>query len=229
MSDELTRTERADLQRVARMRAKVARGAIEAVKAKRLAEFERELLAHYAVDDSAWSELTATAEAQVQQTDDEIARRCEELGIRPEFRPRLTLGWRSAGENAVKSRREELRRLARYELEAAGKTARQRIDAGELEAVTAIVAVGMGAQARELLEAMPTPEQLVPVLDLGELEARRLAAGCVLSEVDCETACTTWDQHRCQRRGRHRQRCRYPNGRRGSDNRAGPRPRGHRA
>lgn len=177
MSDELTRAERADLQRVARMRAKVARGAIEAVKAQRLAESERVLLAHYAVDDAAWSELTATAEAQVRQTDDEIARRCEELGIRPEFRPRLTLGWRSAGENAVKSRREELRRLARYELEAAGKTARQRIDAGELEAVTAIVAVGMGARARELLEAMPTPEQLVPVLDLGELEGKATGRG----------------------------------------------------
>ena len=139
MSDELTRTERADLQRVARMRAKVARGAIEVVKAQRLAEFERELQARYAVDDAAWSELTAAAKAQVQQTDEELARRCEELGIRPEFRPRLTLGWYSAGANGSRDRQAELRKLARLELEAAGKAARQRIDAGELEAVTELL------------------------------------------------------------------------------------------
>lgn len=177
MSDELTRTERADLQRVARMRAKVARGAIEVVKAQRLAEFERELQARYAVDDAAWSELTAAAKAQVQQTDEELARRCEELGIRPEFRPRLTLGWYSAGANGSRDRQAELRKLARLELEAAGKAARQRIDAGELEAVTAIVAVGLGAEARELLEAMPTPEQLMPALDLGELEGKAAGRG----------------------------------------------------
>lgn len=177
MSDELTRSERTDLQRVARMRARVARAAIEAVLSSRLAEFERELQARYQVNDEAWADLMRDAEEYVRRADEELAKRCADLGIRPEFRPSVSATWWSRGENASKDRQAELRRLARLELEAAGKAARQRIDAGELEAVTAIVTVGMGEQARELLEAMPTPEQLVPVLDLGELEGKATGRG----------------------------------------------------
>ena len=173
MSEEsLTRTERTDLQRLARMRAKFARNGIEAAKAERLHVFERELQARYAVDDDAWAELTAQGKAQVQALDQELARRCEALGIRPEFRPSINIWWRDAGQNASKERQTELRRLARLELDSMGKAAKQRIDAAELETVTAIVAVGLGSQARELLEAMPSVDELLPALEVEAIESK---------------------------------------------------------
>lgn len=178
MSDEsLTRAERGDLQRVARLRAKVARNGIDAVKAQRLLEFERELQARYEVDHVAWAELTAEAEATVSRIDAEIAERCKALGIRPEFRPRITASWYRAGENASRERQAELRKLARLELDAMGKAAKQRIDAAELETVTAIVAVGLNSQARELLEAMPSVEELIPALEVEALEGKPAPRG----------------------------------------------------
>lgn len=91
MSDEsFTRAERTDLQRLARMTANVARGGIDAAKAQRLHEFERELQARYEVDNEAWAELAATAEAQVRTLDQELAKRCEDLGIGRSFGPLLT-------------------------------------------------------------------------------------------------------------------------------------------
>lgn len=170
--ESLTRAERTDLQRVARMRAKVARNGIDAAKAHRLAELERELQALYKVDHEAWAELTSQIVQDVARVDAEVAKRCEALGIRPEFRPMLYAGWAQAGENASKERRAELRRLAALELDAMGKAAKQRIDAAELETVTAIVAVGMTSEARELLEAMPTVEALIPSLDVAALESK---------------------------------------------------------
>jgi len=79
-------------------------------------------------------------------------------------------GWAQAGENASKERRADLRRMAALELDAMGKAAKQGIDAAELETITAIVAVGMGSEARELLAAMPTVEELIPALDVQALE-----------------------------------------------------------
>ncbi|MFN8129408.1 MAG: hypothetical protein U0R28_11460 [Candidatus Nanopelagicales bacterium] len=168
----LTRGEQVDLQKLARMRAKVARNQIDAVKAERLAEFERELQARYAVDNEAWADLTRDADEHVRKADEELAKRCEALGIRPEFRPRMTATWYNRGENASKERQAELRRLARLELDAMGKTAKQRIDAAELDAVTAIVAVGMGSEARALLEAMPEVGDLIPALALETVESK---------------------------------------------------------
>jgi hypothetical protein len=175
--DKLTRTESTDLQKLARMRARVARDGIEAVKAQRLLEFERELQERYEVDDAAWAELTAEAEATVRRIDAEIAERCEALGIRPEFRPRIGASWYRAGENASKDRQAELRKLARLELDAMGKAAKQRINAAELETVTEIVAVGLGSQARELLAAMPTVEELIPVLEVAAIEGKSAPRG----------------------------------------------------
>lgn len=71
---------------------------------------------------------------------------------------------------ASKERRADLRRMAALELDAMGKAAKQGIDAAELETITAIVAVGMGSEARELLAAMPTVEELIPALDVQALE-----------------------------------------------------------
>lgn len=171
--DRLTRAERSDLQKVARMRARVARNGIDALKAQRLMQFEQELAARYDFDDSAWSELTTEAERMVREADAEIARRCEQLGIPKDFRPGLSIGWYSAGKNADEKVRAELRRLAKVELDAAGKSAKQEIDRAELEVVTEIIAVDMRPAAAELLANMPSVEQLIPTLDLDALEAQK--------------------------------------------------------
>ena len=125
--DKLTRAQSADLQKLTRMIARNARDGIEAFKAQRLLAFERELQERYEVDNAAWAELTAEAEATVGRIDAEIAERCKALGIRPEFRPRISASWYRAGENGSKERQAELRKLARLELDAMGKAAKDAL------------------------------------------------------------------------------------------------------
>jgi hypothetical protein len=57
-----------------------------------------------------------------------IDEECERLGIPKQFRPGIAIGWRSHGENAVRERRVELRRVAQTRIAAIEKSARQEIE-----------------------------------------------------------------------------------------------------
>lgn len=171
MSD-MTRAERAELARVVRMRAKVARNGIEARKAELLADFETQVEAKYSFDDAAWADITAAAKRAVEEADAKIAA----LGIPAEFRPELMTSWYRRGHNASKELMAELRKVAVARLDALAKTAKTLIDRAELDAATALVADGLEtSEARAWLDRLPTVEAIMPRISLPEIELTRKA------------------------------------------------------
>jgi hypothetical protein len=115
--------------------------------------------------------VTAAAKKAIQDADDLVAKRCADLGIRPEFRPRIDLLFYGRGENALKERRAELRKVAQTRIAALGKNAKHAIDVDALERETELVAGALTTgEAQAVLAAMPTLQALMPPIALAELE-----------------------------------------------------------
>lgn len=166
----MSRAEREELVKLVKARGRLAHRVVDQRAAELLADAERQLAARYKIDDVTWKELTANAQEVVSNADREIARRCEQLGIPAEFRPSLTLGWWNRGENMVKERRAELRKVAQTRIAAMALQARVTIESAALEGVTQLVAGGLeSAEARAVLASLPTVEALMPVLDANAL------------------------------------------------------------
>ena len=171
-SAPMPKGDRDALRSLTRQGARILKSGIEAEQAKLLADLEEQLAGEYKANDPHWEEITKAADAAVRAADREIAERCEELGVRPEFRPSLSLSWYSRGQNAEASRRAELRKVAQTRIAALGKAAKLAIDTAALERETALVAGGLSSdEARLYLESMPTLAELMPPLSVAELEA----------------------------------------------------------
>ena len=167
----MSKADRGNLERLARKRAKVAKAMIgERVKALR-SDVEDQLSAEYHFDDDVWGGITRQASEAVREADARIAEACRRVGVPEDLRPELTLGWRSRGENALASRRAELRKLAHARIDAAAESAKVAIDHGLLEVETELIRDGLEtAAAVAYVEAMPTPDELLPPVAVAELE-----------------------------------------------------------
>jgi hypothetical protein len=72
----------------------------------------------------------------------------------------------------VKSRREELRRIAKRKIEAMETQARTKIEAMSLSAQTEVIAHGMKSEAaRGFLEKMPSLDSLMPSITQADISA----------------------------------------------------------
>jgi hypothetical protein len=180
----ISKADQENLVKLAKMRAKVSREGIAARQAAMIADVEEQLSATYEFDDAVWAEITREAKAAVDSADAKIAAICQELGVPPKFRPELQIRWYSRGENAVRERRAELRQLAEKRIEAAGQAAKLAISEREVETIGELYAARFETdEARELVERMPTPAELMPTISIGELgaEQRPTPAGGGLS------------------------------------------------
>ncbi len=180
----MSRHDRDDLAKIARLNERVARAAASQRKAALLADFEQQLASIYSYDDDeTWRALRDSAAQVVEEADRQVAERCRELGIPEKFRPSLNLGWWDRGENASKGRRVELRRVASSRLDAMEKEAIAVIAAKSAEVQVAILSGGLEtAQARAFLDSMPTAEALMPPLDAKALAAATGQAGNSLED-----------------------------------------------
>jgi hypothetical protein len=171
----MSRRDRDDLDKLARMRAQVAKANAAKRKAEPLADFEAQMATQYAYDDDeVWKAATEAADAAVKMAQQRIDERCAELGIPKAFRPGVNMYWHSRGENGVAQRRTELRRVATTQLDAMEKEARAAIDAKTSEVRAAILGGGLEtAEARAFVESMPTAEALMPPLDIKAIRALR--------------------------------------------------------
>jgi hypothetical protein len=167
----MTKTEREQLIRLARLRAKQAK--TEAVQREKvlLAEVEDLMTAEFQARDELWAEATAIAEEAASKANALIVARCLDLGIPAKHAPRVEVGWsRRSSSFSDPDRRGELRKLAQTKLTALTSTAKTMIDGRLLETETALITGGLeSAEAREFLSAMPTAEQLMPPLGLDDL------------------------------------------------------------
>jgi hypothetical protein len=171
----VSKAEREELSKVIRLRAKVAKNAIHQRQAELLADAEEKLSAKYKMNDPAWAEITRAAELAVAQADEQVAQICRERGIPEDFRPQLGILWYGRGENAYKERRDELRRLARAQVERLGVTCKAAIEAKEAELLTAVIAGGLESdEARAFLGSIPSPDHLMPPVIIEELEVGKM-------------------------------------------------------
>lgn len=174
VSPAMSARERSDLQQLARMNARVAKADVEALVAQRLAEFEHELARDWSAQELQVEALLTEADAKVAQVNARVQQRCDELGIRPELRPRMVSRF-VAHPRAGRDREIELRRIAKADLEAAGRRAKTEIDRRTANICGQVLAAGIGSdEARSFLAQVPSVESLVPVLDVAELEQRAL-------------------------------------------------------
>lgn len=172
MSETLTRKDRDELVKVIRMRVKLAHADVAERQARLSAQIEQELSAKFESEDERWRDLTTEAQDHLRRIDGELANRCDELGLRPEFRPRYQLAWRSRGENSDPLRRSELRRLAKTRIESLGKSANLDIDRQAADSITSLIAGGLSSDdARAELDALPTADSLMLAPSVAELEA----------------------------------------------------------
>jgi len=168
----MTRAERQDLARVARMRAKLARDHAAARGAEMLADAERTLSDVFASDDVRWADVVRQVTQAVNEANREVGRVCDELGVPRGFRPSMGAYWIERGENEDPKRRAELRLRVKARVRADVKRAQAVIDTAALVVAENLIADGLTSEAAHgFLEAMPTVPELLPMLGEDEIRA----------------------------------------------------------
>lgn len=165
----MTKKDRDELIRVMKLRAKIAKDDVEARKAQIIAEGEAALARKFNERDAAFADLTTEARAYMNEVAQKIDARAAELGVPASFRPSTGMYWLSRGENDDPKRRAEMRKVLQTRAEATAKAAKLEVDRWSADIQTAIIAGGMTAEARTLLDRLPTAEALMPPLQLPEL------------------------------------------------------------
>ncbi|OBG69483.1 hypothetical protein [Mycobacterium sp. E3339] len=167
----MTKAERDQLVKVARLRAKQAEREAEARQATLLAEVQDQLTAEFDAHDKLWSDAVTVAEEALDKTNAQIRLQCAELGIPAVEAPQLVMGWRSRGPSySNRNRRAELRKLAETRLAALTKTAKVAIRDNLLDVETELIAGDLqSADARKFLASLPTAEELMPALRIEDL------------------------------------------------------------
>jgi hypothetical protein len=167
----VNRADRENLARLARMRARQAKTEAQQREKVLLAEVEDLLAAEFEAEDALWADAVTIAREAADKANELIVARCADLGIPPKHAPHLMLGWQPRGGGFIDpNRRAELRKLAQTRLAALTSTAKTIIDRKLLDTETALIAESLDTDdARVFLEAMPTAEELMPSLSLGDL------------------------------------------------------------
>jgi len=169
----MSKGERTELGQLIRKQERVMKAAASERSAKLMAEFEQQMDETFSFnDDAIWKQAVDAAKEVMAQANRDIAARSTALGIPPEFAPSLSFWWNDKGQNAVKSRREELRRIAKRKIEASETEARTKIEAMSLSAQTEVIAHGMKSEAaRVFLERMPSLDSLMPSVTQADISA----------------------------------------------------------
>ena len=172
----MTDKERAEIRRHVHDREKLAKAMAAERSAELLAEFERQISAIYKWSDSdVWAEAMSQAKGAVDGAQHAIARECERLGIPSAFQPSVNMFWSGRGENAVKERRDELRRVAKAEIHRIEEKAKVAIEHAHLQARVKLVEIGLNSpDAKKFLAALPAVENLMPPLKFERIEQMML-------------------------------------------------------
>jgi hypothetical protein len=169
---DMTRTERQELAQLIRRREKLAKADVDRVAAERLAGFEQQAASIYrADDDDVWADAMRTVQQAVDDASVVVAERCRTLGVPDWTAPTINATWYGRGQNAVKARVTELRKVAKTRFDADAKAAKAAIERASVDVQTQLVAGGLESdEARAFLDAMPTAQGLMPVLAVADVE-----------------------------------------------------------
>jgi hypothetical protein len=170
----MTKGERDDLIRLVKQRERVAKTAADQRSAAMLAEFEQQISAIHSFDSNeVWKAATEAAIEAARKANDQIIAEADKLGIPKEFQPKLGFSWQRRGENEYRGRREELRRLAKAEIDAMEKIAYVQIETASVMAQTEVIRHGLKSTlALDFLNKLPPIESMMPALDVTVIQAK---------------------------------------------------------
>jgi hypothetical protein len=183
----LSKSDRDNLIRIARQRAKQAEREADARAKTLLAEVLNDLAAEYDHQDQLWRDAVKISEEAVRATNARIVAQCAELGIPANRAPGVEVGWRSRSpETADQRRRAELKELAQARITALTQDAKAAIQAATLDVEERLILDGLeSGRAKALLSELPTVEALMPTQSIDSLGVDRWqvadSAGAALS------------------------------------------------
>jgi hypothetical protein len=171
----MTKADRDALIRVARSRAKQTESEADTRAKTLLAEVLNDMTAEYAREDALFHDAVTIAEEAAKKANAQIAARCAELGIPASHSPRVHTGWQPrSSQFADRDRRAELRKLAEARLAALTQTAKTMIRGKALDIEEQLILGALESnEAREVLAAMPSVEELMPSLTIDDLGVTR--------------------------------------------------------
>lgn len=172
----LTRNETHDLSMIIKERTKVLKAHAEEQAAKCLADFESKVSKIYSFDDDeVWKRATEEAMDVVRKAQEKIEEQCRKRGIPKDLAPELRLGWEGRGQMKSASRRGELRRCAKSEIDAMMKAAMTKIEKQSLDLRTQVVAMGLlTSEATMFLESLAPVEEAMHAIDFGAIETKMI-------------------------------------------------------
>ena len=139
-----------------------------------LAEFEQQISAVHTFNrNDVWKAAVEAAIEAAKKANEAVVSGADKLGIPREFQPKLQFNWARRGENEYRERRDELRRLAKAEIDALEKLARVPIESKSVQAQTEIIANGLNSEAAiAFLNRLPAIESMMPALDVTQIQAK---------------------------------------------------------
>lgn len=173
---KLSRQEAHDLGQIIKERTKVLEAHADEQAAHCMADFERKLATIYSYDsDEVWKEATELAMLEVQKAQDKIDARCRKIGIPKDLSPRLVLSWEGRGQMKTASRRDEMRRVAKREVDAMKAAAMTKIRKQSLDLRTQVVSMGLMTQdAKVFLESLAPVDEAMTSIDFSQIERKVL-------------------------------------------------------
>lgn len=172
----LSRQEAHDLGQIIKERTKVLEAHADEQAAHCMADFERKLATIYSYDsDEVWKEATEKALKEVEAAQAKIDERCRKMGIPKDLSPRLQLSWEGRGQMKTAQRRDEMRRVAKREVEAMKAAAVTKIRRQSLDLRTQVVSMGlMTPDAKMFLESLAPVDDMMRAIEFTAIEAKVL-------------------------------------------------------
>ena len=172
--DKMTKHDLDMLLQLDRNEAKALKAATEARRAQVIAQGEADIARRYTIDHRPeWEKAYQEAQAIIDKLNKRIAADVEEEGSRAEFAPSAEICWLSRGENVLKDRRAELRRVLESEAMAQREAACAAIDLYSVKAQRELLMCGLDTEiAKQILAQRPKLEAVMPMLRLGDLEKK---------------------------------------------------------
>lgn len=164
-------SERNALLKLIARNARVAAADVDSLAAERYADFERQASKIWEAQELGVKELVDDANSQLApilaQITQLVAKRCDELGITAELRPRVNGGVGVFRASLPKDRQVELRRLAKAEIEAGRKRAKVEIERSRSQIEARVLTSAITSEeGRAILGELPSAEALLPALDV---------------------------------------------------------------
>jgi hypothetical protein len=171
---QLSKSDRDALIQIAKERARQGDREIDARRKVLIALVLDQVTAEYSARDELWAGAIAEIEEMEAKVNAQIRDTLARWGIPAKHAPRHIGGWLPrSSEYADRNRRAELTKLAEARLDGIIAQAKAKSQAGWLDIRERLITEGLDSdEARSLVAAMPTVEQLLPPLTIEDLGLR---------------------------------------------------------